>query len=103
MERIIANLKELMAKQSSESRERIAEKVDAMRQVVALNMLREELNLSQTEMAHAMGVKQPTIARMEQADNDPRLSTLKRYVTALGGEISIDVKLPTGKRIAFDL
>jgi len=98
----MANLKELIAKQSSESRER-AEKVDAMRQVVALNMLREELNLSQPEMAHAMGVKQPTIARMEQADNDPRLSTLKRYVTALGGEISIDVKLPTGKRIAFDL
>jgi predicted transcriptional regulator len=99
----MSNLKELMAKQSSESRERIAEKVDAIRQVVALNMLREELNLSQTEMAHAMGVKQPTIARMEQADNDPRLSTLKRYVTALGGEISIDVKLPTSKRIAFDL
>ena len=74
-----------------------------MRQAIALHMLREELNLSQTEMAHAMGVKQPTIARMEQADNDPRLSTLKRYVTALGGEISIDVKLPTGKRIAFDL
>jgi predicted transcriptional regulator len=103
MEGIMANLKELMANQSPESRERIAKKVDAMRQVIALHMLREELNLSQTEMAHAMGVKQPTIARMEQADNDPRLSTLKRYVTALGGEISIDVKLPTGKRIAFDL
>lgn len=99
----MANLKELMANQSPESRERIAKKVDAMRQVIALHMLREELNLSQTEMAHAMGVKQPTIARMEHADNDPRLSTLKRYVTALGGEISIDVKLPTGKRIAFDL
>ncbi|KPA05151.1 helix-turn-helix domain-containing protein [Pantoea agglomerans] len=99
----MANLKELMANQSPESRERIAKKVDVMRQVIALHMLREELNLSQTEMAHAMGVKQPTIARMEQADNDPRLSTLKRYVTALGGEISIDVKLPTGKRIAFDL
>lgn len=99
----MANLKELMANQSPESRERIAKKVDAMRQVIALHMLREELNLSQTEMAQAMGVKQPTIARMEQADNDPRLSTLKRYVTALGGEISIDVKLPTGKRIAFYL
>ncbi|MCP1206581.1 helix-turn-helix transcriptional regulator [Pantoea sp. B550] len=99
----MANLKQLMANQSPESRERIAKKVDAMRQVIALHMLREELNLSQTEMAQAMGVKQPTIARMEQADNDPRLSTLKRYVTALGGEISIDVKLPTGKRIAFDL
>lgn len=99
----MATLKELMAKQSPESRERIAVKVEEMRQVIALNMLREELNISQTELAAAMGVKQPTVAKMEQADNDPRLSTLKRYVTALGGELSIDVKLPTGKRIAFTL
>lgn len=99
----MATLKELMAKQSAESQERITEKVEILRQAVALNMLREELNLSQAELASAMGVKQPTIAKMEQADNDPRLSTLNRYVTALGGELSIDVKLPTGKRVAFYL
>ena len=99
----MATLKELMAKQSPESQERIAEKVEVLRQAVALNMLREELNLAQAELASAMGVKQPTIAKMEQADNDPRLSTLKRYVAALGGELSIDVKLPTGKRVAFHL
>ena len=99
----MATLKELMAKQSPESQERITEKVEILRQAVALNMLREELNLSQAELASAMGVKQPTIAKMEQADNDPRLSTLKRDVTALGGELSIDVKLPTGKRVAFYL
>ncbi len=99
----MATLKELMAKQSPERRERITEKVEELRQTIALNMLREELNISQTELAAAMGVKQPTVAKMEQADNDPRLSTLKRYVTALGGELSIDVKLPTGKRVAFHL
>ena len=99
----MATLKELMAKQSAESQERITEKVEILRQAVALNMLREELNLSQAELASAMGVKQPTIAKMEQADNDPRLSTLKRYVAALGGELSIDVKLPNGKRIAFQI
>ncbi|MBA7803766.1 helix-turn-helix transcriptional regulator [Citrobacter freundii] len=99
----MATLKELMAKQSPESQERIAEKVEVLRQAVALSMLREELNLSQAELASVMGVKQPTIAKMEQADNDPRLSTLKRYVAALGGELSIDVKLPTGKRVAFHL
>lgn len=54
-------------------------------------------------MAAAMGVKQPTVAKMEQADNDPRLSTLKRYVAALGGELSIDVTLPTGKRVVFHI
>ncbi|MDU4839784.1 helix-turn-helix transcriptional regulator [Leclercia adecarboxylata] len=97
----MATLKELMAQQSEESQERIAAKVEELRIIVALNQLREELNISQTELAAAMGVKQPTVAKIEQPDNDPRLSTLKRYVTALGGEVSIDVILPTGKRVAF--
>ncbi|HBX13435.1 helix-turn-helix transcriptional regulator [Leclercia adecarboxylata] len=97
----MATLKELMAQQSQESQERIAAKVEDLRIIVALNQLREELNISQTELAAAMGVKQPTVAKIEQPDNDPRLSTLKRYVTALGGEVSIDIILPTGKRVAF--
>ena len=78
-------------------------KAAEIRQSVALNLLREELQMSQTEMAAAMGVKQPTIAKMEQADNDPRLSTLKRYIAALGGELSINVTLPTGKKVSFNL
>ena len=60
----MATLKELMAKQSPESQERITEKVEILRQAVALNMLREELNLSQAELASAMGVKQPTGKRV---------------------------------------
>ena len=99
----MATLKELMAQQSAESQERIAAKVDVIRRIVALNQLREELNISQTELAAAMGVKQPTVAKIEQPGNDPRLSTLKRYVSALGGELSIDVTLPNGKRIAFEI
>lgn len=94
----MATLKELMAKHSPDSQQRIAAKAAEIRQSVALNLLREELQMSQTEMAAAMGVKQPTIAKMEQADNDPRLSTLKRYIAALGGELSINVTLPTGKK-----
>ena len=99
----MATLKELMAQQSAESQERIAAKVEVMRRIVALNQLREELNISQTELAAAMGGKQPTLAKIEQTGNDPRLSTLKRYVSALGGEMSIDVTLPNGKRIAFQI
>ena len=99
----MATLKELMAQQSAESQERIAAKVEVMRRIVALNQLRDELNISQTELAAAMGEKQPTVAKIEQPGNDPRLSTLKRYVSALGGEMSIDVTLPNGKRIAFQI
>lgn len=99
----MATLKELMAKQSPDRQQRIAAKAAEIRQSVALNLLREELQMSQTEMAAAMGVKQPTIAKMEQDDNDPRLSTLKRYIAALGGELSINVTLPTGKKVSFNL
>ncbi|MRS15741.1 helix-turn-helix domain-containing protein [Enterobacteriaceae bacterium RIT691] len=99
----MSTLKALMAQQSPEAQCCVAEKVEALRQTVVLTQLREELNLSQAQLAEAMGVKQPTVARMEQPDNDPRLSTLKRYVAALGGELTIDVTLPTGKRIAFHL
>ncbi|WP_334473728.1 helix-turn-helix domain-containing protein [Arsenophonus sp. PmNCSU2021_1] len=99
----MATLDELLAKRSPESLARIESRTDEIRRDVMLNQLREELNLSQTELAAAMGVKQPTLAKIEQPDNDPRLSTLKRYVSALGGELSIDITLPTGKRIGFHI
>jgi predicted transcriptional regulator len=54
-------------------------------------------------LARSIGVSQPTLAKMENPGNDPRLSTLKRYVTALGGEMSIDVRLPNGRTIEFHL
>lgn len=99
----MSTYKELLAKESPEMQARIAERVEEASLRIALSMLRDELNISQTELAAMMGIKQPSVARMEQPDNDPRLSTLKRYVQALGGELSLDVTLPTGKRIAFNI
>ncbi len=99
----MATFKELLAQESPEVQNRVAEKVEMLHRDIALSQLREALNISQTELAKALGVTTPSVARMEQPDNDPRLSTLKRYVVALGGVLSIDVTLPTGKRIAIQL
>lgn len=99
----MSTYKELLAKESPEMQARVAERVEEASLRITLTMLRDELNISQTELAAIMGIKQPSVARMEQPDNDPRLSTLKRYVQALGGELSLDVTLPTGKRIAFNI
>ncbi|QGY33080.1 helix-turn-helix domain-containing protein [Pantoea cypripedii] len=99
----MASYKELLAKESPEMQARVAARVEAASIKIALAQLREELNISQTAMAVAMGVSQPAVNRMEQPENDPRLSTLQRYVKALGGELSLDVTLPGGKRIAFNL
>ncbi|MGK3125913.1 helix-turn-helix domain-containing protein [Candidatus Pantoea formicae] len=99
----MASYKELLAKESPEMQARVAARVEAESIKIALGQLREELNVSQTALAAAMGISQPAVNRIEQPDNDPRFSMLQRYVKALGAELSIDVKLPDGKRIAYTL
>ncbi|GLY63336.1 transcriptional regulator [Pectobacterium carotovorum subsp. carotovorum] len=99
----MSTYRELLAKESPEMQARVAARVEETSMVIALSQLRDELEISQTELARAIGISQPTLAKMENPENDPRLSTLKRYVAALGGELSIDVMLLTGKRVAFHL
>ncbi|EMA4784818.1 MULTISPECIES: helix-turn-helix domain-containing protein [Providencia] len=99
----MSTLDKLLAKQSPEARAQIEARAEEIRREITLAKIREELNLSQTELAQSLGVSQPSIAKLEKVDNDPKLSTLKRYIKALGGELSIDVTLPNGKRIGLSL
>jgi transcriptional regulator with XRE-family HTH domain len=63
-----------------------------------LAALREQMNLTQSELANALGVKQPTVSDMEKPGRDIRLSSLKLYVEAAGGKLSVNVELPDGTR-----
>ncbi|WP_099074353.1 helix-turn-helix domain-containing protein [Proteus alimentorum] len=99
----MSTLDKLLAKQSPEALAKIEARAEEIRREITLAKIREELNLSQTELAQSLGVSQPSIAKLENVDNDPKLSTLKRYIKALGGELSIDVTLPNGKRIGLHL
>lgn len=65
--------------------------------------MREELNFSQKQLAKALGISQPAVAKIEQKDNDPPLSTLKRYVEAMGGSLSLAVKMPDGHSRIFQI
>lgn len=91
-------LDEVIASRSPESQARIKEMADEMILEVGLQMMREELQLSQKQVAEAMGISQPAVTKLEQRGNDLKLATLKRYVEAMGGKLSLDVELPTGKR-----
>lgn len=96
-------LEEVIASRSPESQARIKEMTDEMVLEVGLQMMREELQLSQKTLAEAMGVRQPAIAQIEQRGNELKVATLKRYIEAMGGKLSLDVELPTGKRVAFHI
>ena len=54
-------------------------------------------------MAQAVGVSQSAIAQIEQRGNDVKLSTLKRYIEKMGGELSLAVKMPTGYSQIFPI
>jgi len=55
---------------------------------VRLNDLRRRRGLSQAQIADALEVSQPNVSRIEQED-DLYLSTLARYVVALGGHLEV--------------
>ncbi|MCK5804786.1 MAG: helix-turn-helix transcriptional regulator [Lentisphaeria bacterium] len=60
-----------------------------------LSEVRREAGLTQEDLAAAMGVKQPALSKLESQD-DMRISTLRRLVHALGGELEIVAHLPQG-------
>jgi transcriptional regulator with XRE-family HTH domain len=63
----------------------------------ALASRRQQLGLSQTEVAARMGTSQSAVARLESGEVDARLSTLERYAVALGADLDIRLLGEGGK------
>lgn len=53
-----------------------------------LAMLREQVGASQAEVAEALGTSQPNVSQLERSD-EPLLSSVAKYVHALGGELKV--------------
>ena len=57
-------------------------------EAMLLGEVRKQLGFTQTSIAKAMGVSQSALSQMESQD-DLQLSTIRRLVNALGGELDI--------------
>lgn len=77
-------------------RARIEERKRAIDAVLSLAELRTGRGVSQRAMAGTLGVSQANVSRIEH-EEDIYLSTLRKYVAALGGEIEITVIFPDEK------
>jgi DNA-binding XRE family transcriptional regulator len=73
---------------SSASRKRVEDIKRAMQLEIALAELREQRGATQTQVADSLGTSRPNVGRIEN-EIDVRLSTLERYVEALGGKLEI--------------
>jgi predicted XRE-type DNA-binding protein len=83
----------LRAQMSPERRARNAEKAQEMLKELALQELRQALNLTQTQVAELMQMNQAAVSKMER-QGDMYISTLQRFVTALGGSLQLVARFP---------
>ena len=86
---------ELESKMTPESRVRAKARAKEMMAEMAIAELRRSVGMTQDELAASLGVKQPTLSRLETED-DMQISTLRRVIEALGGELEIIAHLPAG-------
>ena len=96
-------LDQLLSEQKPETVSKARKKANEMSLGIHLAELRERMQITQDDMAKALGVKQPTIAGMERKGRDVKLSTLKRYVEGAGGKVTLNVELPDGSHYGFNL
>lgn len=68
---------------------------------IELKQLRTAAGVTQVELAKAMKVAQAEISKIESRDNH-RVSTLKRVVKALGGELEVVANF-NGKRVRLSV
>ena len=60
---------------------------------LTLKELRKARDLTQHQLAETLGIRQATVAQMEKR-SDLMLSTLRSYVEAMGGRLSLTVEFP---------
>jgi transcriptional regulator with XRE-family HTH domain len=86
---------ELTKNFAAKRRARTAAKVQALRAEMPLAELRQARARSQKELARALKVGQPAVAKLEKRA-DMYVSNLRRYITALGGSLEITARFPEG-------
>ena len=87
------NFNTLLAKMPPESQARVHAGANAMLEEIALQELRQALNLTQEQVAAAMQMNQGVVSKMEHQD-DIYVSTLRRFVAALGGQLKLVASFP---------
>lgn len=71
-------------------------------QPLSLRDIRILEDKSQGELAAALGVEQPRISQMENSA-DALVSSIRRYIEGLGGELIVEAVIPNGDRYKLNV
>lgn len=87
------SFKILEEKISPERRAKIEARVKEMLAEIALQELRQSLNLTQEQVAEIMQLNQAAVSKMER-QSDMYISTLQKLIAALGGKLKLVASFP---------
>ena len=96
----MANLNNYLHKRgiSDVKMNRARQETQAIIDAYNLKEARKISNMTQVQVAREIGVSQNRVSRMENGDmNAMSIDSLRRYVSALGGELTLVADLPSGK------
>jgi DNA-binding XRE family transcriptional regulator len=83
-----------IAEMSPEDQAWVIKRTEALRREVdGLQQLRKIAEKSQKQVADKLGIKQPSVVKMEK-QADLYISTLRKYVAAAGGKLTLMVEFP---------
>ena len=86
----------LKNKMSLTAKNALEEKTSLLLKEFLLHEIREQLHITQEDMAATLKTKQANVSRTERR-RDMKLSTLKRYIEAMGGELDIVAKFASNE------
>jgi hypothetical protein len=90
---------EVFADFTPEEREQVRMRTEELvAEHLALSDLRRSKQLTQSEVARRLGGRQVYVSRLEKRA-DMKLSTLRDYVGAIGGDLHLMVTFPEGKPV----
>lgn len=96
-------LDELFAENfSNDELREIEERAREMLLEVRLAELRQAMRLTQEQVAAALGRNQSAVAALEQR-TDMLVSSLRRYVEAMGGELEVVARIPNRPPVRITL
>jgi transcriptional regulator with XRE-family HTH domain len=90
------NFRTIREKMAPERQERIRQRTKELLEELPLQELRQARALSQEELAEVLGLNQATISKLERR-TDMYLSSLRRFVEAMGGELELTASFPEGR------
>ena len=80
---------------TAKTRSRAVTRTRELLRELLLSEIRELAGKSQREVADVLGIRQPSLSKLEK-QSDMQISTLRRIVNALGGELEVVARFPDG-------